>query len=165
MGLGLVGYGALGRSGGYDLVGSGLGFGVRAGARIGSVLALEGAYESTSHRVGQDAEVLGEGTDGVVLSSFTGDAKIRFPLTIASVTPFVQAGVGLYLLDNGYFGAAAIGSGFQGGAGFDLELDPGFDLGVCVLYRGIAFGPPDESEEDSFLSLLSAGINLALRFE
>lgn len=164
LGAGLVGTSIVAQHGGQELLEDGAGLSLFMGVRVSPQLALEGGVTSTLHNPERLQTAFGSDVDYLVLNAVTGDAKIFFPSDSSRVTPYAQGGVGLYLLDSDYFGTQSVGSGFQLGGGFDLELGPGVDVGLRALYRGISMGPPESAQDDTFVSALSAEANLALRF-
>ncbi len=164
VGAGLVGTKILGQSGGPEILEDGAGVGLFTGIRVSPQLALEAGVSSSLHNPKSVQTAYGSNVDYLVLNSATADAKIFFPSSASTLTPFAQGGVGLYLLDSDYFGTQSIGTGFQLGGGFDIELGPGVDFGLRALYKGISMGPPESTLDDTFISALSAEANLALRF-
>jgi hypothetical protein len=165
MGAGLVGTRILGQHGGQELLEDGAGLSLFVGIRVSPQLALEGGVTSSLHNPERVHTAFGADVDYLVLNGATADAKIFFPGEGSStVTPYAQGGLGLYLLDSDYFGTQSVGTGFQLGGGFDIELGPGLDLGLRALYKGISMGPPESTQDDTFISALSAEANFALRF-
>lgn len=164
VGAGLVGTTVVGQSGGPELLEDGAGLSMFMGIRVSPQLALEGGVISTIHNPERVQTVFGSDVDYLVLNGATADAKIFFPGDGQRVTPYAQGGLGLYLLDSDYFGTQSVGTGFQLGGGFDVELGPGIDIGLRALYRGISMGPPESYEDDTFISAITAEANLSLRF-
>jgi hypothetical protein len=163
-GAGLTATKILSQSGGAELLDDGAGLTLYAGMRLNPRLALEAGWAGTLHNPEQVDTGFGTDVDYLVLNALTGDAKIYFPRPGGRVTPYAQAGIGLYLLDSDYFGAQALGSGFQLGGGFDFELGPFADFGLRALFRGISMGPPESTRDDTFISALSAEANITLHF-
>jgi hypothetical protein len=163
-GAGLVAHRVVDQSGGPALVDSGSGLALFAGVRLSQRLALELGWVATFHTPDMAAFDFGEDTDTVVLNGFTGDAKIFLGAEGHSIEPYVQGGIGVYLLDSSYLGTQSVGSGFQAGGGVDFHVGRHLDLGLRGLYRGIAMGPPDSGDNDTFISALGAEGNLTLRF-
>lgn len=164
LGAGLVGTHILDQSGGEELLDSGSGLTVYGGLRLSHRLALELGWVATFHNPETLQTNFGADTDYLVLNGFTGDAKIYLGDEAQRVEPYVQGGVGLYLLDSTYLGSQSVGTGFQGGAGFDFHLGSHLDLGLRALFRGIAMGPPSSDENDTFVSAITGEANLTLRF-
>jgi hypothetical protein len=164
LGAGLVATHILGQSGGPELLDDGSGLTLHGGLRLGHRLALELGWVATFHNPETIATSFGQDTDYLVLNGFTGDAKIYLGRPGDRIEPYVQGGVGLYLLGSTVLGAQSVGTGFQAGGGIDLRVGTHVDVGVRGLYRGIAMGPPRSDENDTFVSAVSAEANLTLRF-
>lgn len=165
LGAGLIGNRVLDQTGGPELLDSGTGMGLYGGVRLSQRLAVELGWMSTFHQPDSIETEFGEGTDYLVLNGFTADAKIFLdPSGQGTIEPYVQGGVGLYLLDSTVLGARSVGTGFQAGGGVDFLIGPHFALGVRGLYRGIAMGPPRTGQNDTFVSALGGEANLTLRF-
>lgn len=161
VGGGLVINRILHQEGDSDLLSNGAGLTLYTGLRINRALAVEAGWIGTLHRQPSASNAFG---DGVVLNGFTGDAKLFFESSSESFEPYVQAGVGLYLLDSGYFGAQSAGAGFQAGGGFRYKLGEHADLGLRALYRGLAMGPPNATYSDTYVSGLTVEANLGFQF-
>lgn len=163
-GAGLVATKILSQHGGQELLDNGAGLSLFMGIRLNPRLALEGGVTSTFHNPERVQTAFGDDIDYLVLNAATVDAKVFFPGQDKRLVPFAQGGLGLYLLDSDYFGTQSVGTGFQLGGGFDFNLGSNVDLGLRALYRGISMGPPESSQDDTFVSALSAEANLSLRF-
>ena len=159
-GVALVGTAIVDQSGGPDLLASGTGLRLLGGWRLGQRLALELGWATTFHEAEAD---FGPDADTLVLSGFTGDAKIYLGVG-ERIDSFVQGGVGFYLLGGSHLDGRSVGSGFQGGAGIALHVTDDVDVTLRALYRGVAMGPPDEREDDTFLSALGAEAGVSLLF-
>jgi hypothetical protein len=183
VGGGLVATRILGQSGGDELLEDGFGLTLFTGIRVNNALALELGYLGTLHNPQKVQTTWGNDVDYLMLNGVTADAKIYVggnrndsaaamqpngqPASTGGgtkVQPFVQGGVGLYVLDSTLFGTESVGTGFQLGGGMDIELGSHLDLGVRALYRGIAMGPPERVENDTFVSAVTVEANLGLRF-
>jgi Outer membrane protein beta-barrel domain len=164
VGAGLVGTRILHQRGEPELLDDGGGLVVFAGLRLSQRLALEMGWLATFHNPETIETTFGPETDYLVLNGFTGDAKIYLGPDRERVEAYLQGGVGLYLLDSSYVGTESIGTGFQAGGGIDFHLGSHVDFGLRALYRGIAMGPPNEDEDDTYISALSGEANLTLRF-
>ena len=164
VGAGLVVTHVLHQSEEPDLLDDGAGITLYAGLRLSDRLALELGWLTTFHDPETIDTRFGEGTDYLVLNGFTGDAKIYLSEEGQRSQLYVQGGVGLYLLDSNYFGSQSIGTGFQAGGGIDIHLGPHLDVGLRALYRGIAMGPPDSDDSDTYVSAVGAEGNLSIRF-
>ena len=164
VGGGVIGTRVLDQRGGAEVIDSGAGFALYTGLRVNRTLALEAGWIGTLHNPEKVQTNFGEETDYLILNGFTADAKIYLSTGIQNVEPFLQGGVGLYLLDSEYFGAQSVGTGFQAGGGFDFRVGGKVLLGARVLYRGMAMGPPDGAESDTFVSAATAEGNLTIQF-
>ena len=150
-----------GPAGGAGLLDDGAGLTLFTGLRINRTLALEAGWLGTVH--GPDGMAFDQ-TEQLVLNGFTADARVYLPASSDALEPYIQGGLGLYLLDSTYFGTQSVGSGFQLGAGFDLRLGDSVKLGLRTLYRGLAMGPPEAGYTDTYVGALSAEGNLVLQF-
>mgnify|MGYP001604837338 CR=1 FL=1 len=171
VGGGLVAARILGQSGGTELLENGVGMSLFTGIRVNPMLALELGYLGTLHNPQNVRTAWGNDVDYLMLNGLTADARIYLgnrdaasPGGGTQVQPYVQGGVGAYALDSTLFGAESVGTGFQLGGGLDVTLGPSVDLGVRALYRGIAMGPPDRVENDTFISAVTAEVNLGIKF-
>jgi len=165
VGAGLVGTRILSQKGGDELLKDGAGFALFAGIRLNERLALEAGWSATLHNPSNVSTSFGEDTDYLALHGLTADAKLYLPHDSSrNMEPYVQGGVGVYLLDSQYFGTEAVGTGFQLGGGIDFAASPKMRLGLRALYRGISMGPPNSAMNDTFISAASLEANLTLRF-
>ncbi len=164
LGAGLVATHVLHQSEEPELLDDGAGITLFAGLRLSERLALELGWLTTFHDPETIDTRFGEDSDYLVLNGFTGDAKIYLSEQGQRSELYVQGGVGLYLLDSSYFGSQSIGTGFQAGGGIDVHLGPHLDVGLRALYRGIAMGPPDSDDNDTYVSAIGAEGNLSIRF-
>jgi hypothetical protein len=161
VGGGLVGSRVLHQDGGGALLDHGAGLSLFGGFRVNRSLALEAGWLGTVHGPGDTA--FGN-VNHLVLNGFTADARVYWQTASPELEPFIQGGVGLYLLDSTYFGTQSVGTGFQAGGGFDLILSDHVKLGVRALYRGMAMGPPDAVSADTYVGALSLEGSLVLQF-
>lgn len=143
------------------LIDDGAGLTLFTGLRINRTLALEAGWIGTVH--GPDGAAFDQ-AEHLMLNGFTADARVYLPSSSEGLEPYLQGGLGLYLLDSTYFGTESVGSGFQLGGGFDLRLGDSVKLGLRALYRGLAMGPPDAGYADTYVGALSAEGNLVLQF-
>ncbi|WP_428262922.1 outer membrane beta-barrel protein [Haliangium sp.] len=160
-GAGLAGTSVLHQSGGDDLLGRGGGVTVFGGLRISDNLALEAGWLGSLH------EPRGEtfrDDDVLTLNALTADARIYLPSSGDNLEPYLQGGLGVYLIGDSYVGTQSIGTGFQAGGGFDAAIGANLSLGLRLLYRGMAMGPPDTDETDTYIGAVTAEGNLTLRF-
>lgn len=164
VGGGLVATRVLHQQGGEDLVGDGAGVALYTGLRVHPMLALEAGWMGALHDPRSDS--FGE-DDALILNAFTMDARIYMPpndQARPSFEPYLQAGLGLYLLDNTNFGEQSAGTGFQLGGGIDGNLGPHFQLGARLLYRGMAMGPVESEYTDTYVGAVTGEVNLTVRF-
>lgn len=163
VGAGMVGSGVLHQTGGDDLLGHGYGLSLYAGLRAHQSLAVELGWLGAVH----EPEGAFAADDFVVMNGFTADARVYLPVSHAGDGPpvdfYLQGGLGLYLLDNTYFGSLSTGSGFQLGGGMDINLGPHLQLGLRGLYRGMAMGPVEATYTDTFVGAVNAEVNVTLR--
>lgn len=164
IGGGLAGTSILAQDGGNELLEGGGGVALHAGLRVNRRLALEAGWMGTLHNPVSVDTGFGEDTDYLVLNGFSADAKIFVGSRNRRIEPYLQGGVGLYLLDSSYFGTQSMGSGFQAGGGIDLHLGGNIDIGARALYRGIAMGPPDQEFNDTYVSALTIEGKINFRF-
>jgi Outer membrane protein beta-barrel domain len=166
VGAGLVGMHILSQSGGEELLDDGPGLTLYGGWRLIPRLALELGWTGTYHNPATVQTNFGPDTDYLILNAFTGDAKIYLgdQSQPQQFDPYVQGGLGVYLLDSTYFGAQSVGTGFQLGGGIDFHVAPQLDLGVRGLYRGIAMGPPNSNQNETFVHTVGIDGNLTVKF-
>jgi hypothetical protein len=164
VGGGLVATRILSQSGGDEFLRGGGGLTLHTGFRVNRSLALEAGWTGTLHNPETVRTAFGDDVDYLALHGFTADARIFFRTETPNVEPFVQGGVGLYLLDSTYFGAQSVGTGFQAGGGVNIGLSGHLDLGLRALYRGMAMGPPEGGYRDTYVSALTVDGNLSFRF-
>jgi opacity protein-like surface antigen len=166
VGGGLMATRVLHQQGGDDLVGDGGGLTLYTGLRVHPVLALEVGWLGALH---EPRGTSFAGDDALILNAFTTDARIYLPVAQsgegAGFEPYLQAGLGVYLLDNNtYFGSQSVGTGFQLGGGVDANLGPNLLVGGRLLYRGMAMGPADSNYTDTYVGAVTGELNLTLRF-
>lgn len=171
-GAGIVGTKILKQNGGPELLDDGAGLTLYGGIRVSRALALELGWVGTAHNPETVDVGFGPETDFLVLNGFTADAKVFLGAngmrsTVArpgEAQPYIQGGLGVYFLDSSAFGTQSVGTGFQLGGGLDWVVGRNVDLGVRGLYRGMAMGPPDSNQDDTFVSAVSVEGSLTLRF-
>ena len=130
--------------------------------RLHPYFALEFGYAQTAHNPVEDPS--GYNVSFLALHALTVDAKIIFP-NRSNVRPYVQAGVGYYILTHEYQDAVS-GGGIQLGGGIDIWLNPWWSLGGRVLYHGIKFAELGSGTTTGkpFLSTASLDLNLQVHF-
>lgn len=163
-GAGAAGTRILAQDGGNELLEDGVGVALYAGLRVNRSLALEAGWMGTMHNPVSVDTGFGEDTDYLVLNGFTADAKVFLNVSNPRLQPYLQAGVGLYLLDSTYFGTQSVGSGFQAGGGLDFQISRRMDIGAHALYRGMAMGPPDVDYNDTYVSAITLEGRVNFRF-
>jgi hypothetical protein len=149
--------------GGNDFISHGGGGQLFLGIRLHPYFALEFAYAQTAHNPVQD--YWGNTIDYLALHALTADGKIIFP-NRSNVRPYIQVGLGYYILTQNYNDAVS-GGGLQLGGGVDIWLNPWWSLGGRVLYHGIKFadvGYAGSVTGKPFLSTASLDLNLQVHF-
>ena len=148
--------------GGNDFISHGGGGQLFLGVRLHPYFALEFGYAQTAHNPVEDPS--GYNVSFLALHALTVDAKIIFP-NRSNVRPYVQAGVGYYILTHEYQDAVS-GGGIQLGGGIDIWLNPWWSLGGRVLYHGIKFAELGSGTTTGkpFLSTASLDLNLQVHF-
>ena len=148
--------------GGQNFISHGGGGALFLGVRISPHFALEFGYTQTAHNPVED--YWGNILDYLALHALTADAKIIFP-NQSNVRPYIQGGLGYYILTQQYSDATS-GGGFQLGGGVDIWLNPWWSLGGRVLYHGIKFADVGNGTTASkpFLSTASLDLNLQVHF-
>jgi hypothetical protein len=164
VGGGLVATRILHQKGGNELLSHGAGINLYGGLRLNPHLALEAGWTGTLHNPARVNTVFGPDVDFLVLNALTADAKVYLDASSPNMEPYIQGGVGLYLLDSEYFGTQSLGTGFQLGGGFDIHLTDFTNLGLRALYRGMAMGPPDAAYNDTFVSALTIDGTITFKF-
>jgi len=138
---------------------AGGGFDLYLGGRVNSWLALELGWQPTFHNPEYDA--FGRRVGRIEIQAVTFDLKF-FP-TRGRVQPYFVVGGGGYLLGDN-FDVFAAGPGFQAGAGLDIWLMRHLSLGLRAQYRGVALVDYDPANDDTYISMLSAGADITVRF-
>jgi len=163
MGMGLVGTNIVGQSGGPEQLDSGAGLSAWLGVRLADSLGLEIGWLGSFHNPASVSTWFGAETDFLVLEGVTADARLHLAPG-RPFDPYLQGGVGVYFLGSEHFGLDSVGTGFQAGGGGDIWLTPAITLGVRALYRGVAMGPPDGGDNDTFVSAVTLEGALAFHF-
>jgi hypothetical protein len=164
LGGGLVATRILNQQGGTELLRHGGGISLYGGLRVGPLLALELGWTGTLHNPALVSTAFGPDVDYLVLNALTGDAKIFIGSSSPALEPYLQGGLGLYMLDSEYFGTQSLGAGFQLGGGLDFHIVPFLDLGFRALYRGMRMGPPNADYDNTFVSALTVEGQLTFKF-
>jgi hypothetical protein len=163
-GVGLVGTRILGQSGGPEALESGGGISAWLGVNLSRALSLELGWLGSFHNPAPIATWYGPETDFLVLEGVTADAKVHLGRP-GFVDPYLQGGVGVYVLGSQHVGYAdSVGGGYQLGGGVDIWAGPIVSFGVRALYRGIAMGPPNSSVNDTFIHAATFEGSVAVHF-
>jgi opacity protein-like surface antigen len=168
-GVGLVGTKILDQRGGPEHVEDGGGLTIWGGIRFNERLAVELGWMGSLHNPATVTNGYWAESDYLVLEAFTADAKIHLDRS-GNLDPYLQGGIGVYVLGREHFGIDAIGTGFQLGGGFDYWLGDNWSLGLRVRYHGISMAPPDDcagcgsSGDNTYISAVTAEGNLGLHF-
>lgn len=149
----------LGATGPNAFLDHGGGFNLFLGGRINRWAALEFGWQATFHN--PEFDELGRPLGHVGLQALTLDGKF-YPVH-GRVQPYVSGGAGLYLLGD-VFDVFAEGPGFQVGGGIDFWLSRAVSLGLRAQYRGVDMLDYDTRQDDTYLSLLTFGVDLTGRF-
>jgi len=167
LGIGAFGDGVINQANSaVDFLTSGAGYNLMLGFRLSPNFALEFGLGQGFHNDVSDA--WGDTVDYLVLSQVTVDAKLILPLPGGQIQPFLQGGVGFYVLADAYDSEIASGGGFQLGGGLDFWLNPWWSVGGRLLYHGIQFTSFNEPEvgrsSSPFLSTVSLEANAQVHF-
>jgi hypothetical protein len=159
--LGVAGQGVavLDETGPRSFLSSGGGFDLFLGVRANRWAAFEFGWQPTFHNVEEDA--LGRPVGRIGLQALTLDVKI-FPVH-GPVQPYFSFGGGGYLMGDN-FDVFAAGPGFQIGGGIDFWLSRWASLGLRVQYRGVDMIDYDPQNDNTFISMLVAGLDFTGRF-
>lgn len=164
IGAGIVALSILAQKGEEELLDDGAGLSVYLGIPISERFSLEGAITSTFHNPETVLTAFGTDVDWLVLSAATLDGRFFFPRDGSATTPYIQVGLGAYVLDSDFFGTQSVGTGGQLGGGVEFDIAPSARLGLRGLYRAISMGPPEANYDDTFISALSLEANVTLLF-
>ncbi|MFO0748059.1 MAG: outer membrane beta-barrel protein [Myxococcota bacterium] len=147
-------------------LGSGAGFDVGFGWRIADSVSLDFNWLMSFHDSGDSTAT---GSEAALTSL---DLDLRFFLTDRTrrVQPYVQVGVGAYILGRDSFEFDTLtGGGFQLGGGADFYLTKYVSIGGKLLYRGAYLDNADATysyypTESTWLSTLTYGADLKFHF-
>ncbi len=141
------------------------GFNLQLGARFNRNFALEFGYLAAFQET--------ESVNGVSVSqgsvqAVTLDGKIFVAPGMTRIEPFVQLGVGAYLLSEA-FNEELTGVGFNLGGGVDIRFSQFVALGLRLIYRGFHVDNSDNNyyaipTQSAFLNTVTAEANLQLHF-
>lgn len=144
-------------AGGFD---AGAGFALDFGLRLAPQFSLDFGWWASFH----DAAVE---VDAAALMSFTIDGRFFLTDRDQRLQPYLQAGVGAYVLTYDRGLDTLSGPGFQLGGGLDFYLTPGVSLGARLLYRGAYVEYDDPyyyNVESSFISAFTYGVDIKFHF-
>ena len=147
-------------SGPSDGLGFGGGFELFFGYRFNAYAAIDLGWMSTFHGTTRT------GRPGAMVAALHGDVRIFLIPWASRLDPYVQVGLGLYLINQHNSSAEApTGIGFQGGLGLDFHLNPVVTLGIKALYRG-AFneGRTVDSIQEGFMHMFTPSAHVRLNF-
>ena len=133
------------------------------GRRINRYLAFEASAFVTFHQAGN---VVNFNTGA--LAGFTADTRIFILPSARRFEPYVQLGLGSYLLAREGMNELLQGIGLQGGVGIDLNLNPMMAIGVKALYRSAYLDNRmghwnPFPRESAFVSMVTGEIGLTIR--
>jgi hypothetical protein len=159
--LGIAGQGVavVDQTGPRAFLSSGGGFDLFLGLRANRWVAIEAGWQPTFHNV--EVDDFGRPVGRIGLQALTLDVKI-FPVH-GRVQPYFSVGGGAYLMGDN-FDVFAEGPGFQIGGGIDFWLSRWGSLGLRVQYRGVDMIDYDPANDDTFLSMIVAGVDFTARF-
>jgi opacity protein-like surface antigen len=149
----------LDQTGPRSFLDTGGGFDLYLGGRLNRWVGLELGWQPTFHN--REVDAFGRPVGRIALQAVTLDMKIYFAR--GRVQPYFVGGAGAYLLGDN-FDVFAAGPGFQVGGGLDIWLTRHLSLGVRAQYRGVDLVDYDPANDDTFISMLSAGVDLTVRF-
>ena len=174
-GLAYIGIGGLGvynassGAGVSELIKSGGGFTIFAGARTSPYAAFEVGLTGTIHDF--TPENPQNTTEMGVLQAVTIDGKIFLTPESVRFEPYLQLGAGYYVLSSDVFASNELhGLGIQAGAGVDIRLNPAVAIGVRGVYKGVFvnndydtayWGVPPES---AVMSMVNGEMNIQFYF-
>jgi hypothetical protein len=151
---------------GVDFLTSGAGVNLQLGIRLHPNFALEFALGESMHNDVTDA--WGNTVDYLALNYVTADAKFILPASGLPMRPYLQAGLGYYMLADSWSSELASGGGFQLGGGLDFYLNSWWSVGGRLLYHGIQFSsvtfPQTGDSKTPFLSTVSLEANVQIHF-
>jgi len=116
-------------SGSSSAFDTGGGFSLDFGWRLGSSFSLDLGLSTSFHDVGYTV-------DAANLTSITIDGRFFLSDWNQRLQPYLQAGLGAYVLSYADNDEPFSGPGFQLGGGVDLYLSRGVSIGAKLLYRG-----------------------------
>jgi opacity protein-like surface antigen len=154
-GLGLVGTDVVHQSGGPETLDPGGGLTAWLGVHLNDRLSLEVGWMGSFHNPAEVASAWGTEPDYLVLEGVTADARLHLAPAAGRIDPYVQGGVGVYFLGSEHLGIDSVGTGFQLGGGVDFWIAPSMTLGLRAVYHGIAMGPPDGGDSDTFINAVT----------
>lgn len=172
LGLGGMGTFVLKQDGGAERFDHGGAFSIFGGLDFGRIVGVEVSYTGSYHNpdttlvCGPDYYGYGNYCDVnyLTLDLLNLSARLRIPLN-SRIQPYFQGGLAIAWSGRQGFTADATGFGFELGGGIDIWWGRFFTFGPRLLYRGVRmsdFGTITGG--DTFLNLLTAEANMAVRF-
>lgn len=149
-----------------QILAPGGGASLMVGFRLNRYAAIAFGWMTTVHRKGPGATDFDTG----LLSALTADVKLFLLPWVHRVEPYVDLGLGLYLLGrDGFKTDPLTGPGVQAGVGVDFHLNPVVSIGSELLYRGAFLDNSDNRfegvpNERAFLSAFTLDANIKLHF-
>lgn len=161
IGIGGVGSVVL-NQGSKSFLSNGGGIDLTVGVRVHSVFAVELNWQPTFHNnTNIDGSVFARPIGQLGLEALTTDLKF-YPAD-GPVQPYFTIGGGIYFLGE-RFDIFADGPGYEVGGGIDFWLSPWISLGVKAQYRGVELIDFDSHNNNTYLSMFTAGGDLTARF-
>lgn len=148
-----------------DGLGSGAGFDLSFGWRIAPTFSLDFNWMTSFHDAGDSAS----GSEAA-LSHFSIDGRIFLADKSRQVQPYLQAGIGAYILGRDSWEYDTLtGVGFQLGGGIDFYLSRHVSIGGKLLYRGAHLDNAEDAwptfpTESTWLSAFTYGGDLKFHF-
>ena len=140
---------------------TGGGFSLDFGWRLGSGFSLDLGVSTSFH----DTQSFGESAN---LTSITLDGRFFLGDWNQRLQPYLQAGLGAYVLSYSDTSDTFSGPGFQLGGGVDLYLTRGVSIGAKLLYRGAFLEYDDPTyyydSPSSFVSSFVYGADVKFHF-
>lgn len=110
------------------------GFSILVGARLGGFIALELGYFA-AFQESQTTSNSSASISSATLQSIGLDAKVYLAPALRRFEPFLQIGIGAYIMSEN-FKEELTGVGIDLGGGIDIRIVEHFGIGLRLLYRG-----------------------------
>ncbi len=143
-----------------DGLGFGGGFELFVGYRFNGYAAVDLSWMSTFHGS------TGTSASGAMIAALSGDVRIFLMPWASRLDPYIQLGLGLYIINRHSSSSdAPTGVGFQGGLGLDYHLNPVISVGVRALYRGAYNeGRTQDGIKEGFMHMFTPSAHVRLNF-